>query len=155
MIAEEYSFHLMPTVAECFYPTIVVMAATVAVVIIWKPTITYRCFPLRCLKREAGVPEIEKENEDLKLTIRIEKTKLLLRYLLHLYWVSDGFEKTFKVTRNGTKWLTYVKRNTSQLEIIVKSLALHGLKHCTKILGARNDLEVNLPCTLANLGDKS
>lgn len=48
------------------------------------------------------------KNEDLKLTIRIERRRLLFRCLLYPSRVSDGFEKTFKVTPNGAQGLTYV-----------------------------------------------
>ena len=53
--------------------------------------------------------------------VRTEKTRLV-RYLLYLFCVSDGFG-TILFMRNGFKFLKQVKSKMSRFEIVLKSLA--------------------------------
>ena len=47
----------------------------------------------------------------------------LVRYLLYLYCVSEGFTGTISIHGNGFKFLKQVKSKTNQFEIVFKSLA--------------------------------
>ena len=53
--------------------------------------------------------------------VRTEKMRLL-RYLLYLYCVSEGFEQQ-GFPSNGFKFLKQVESKTNQFEILFKSLA--------------------------------
>ena len=54
--------------------------------------------------------------------VQIERMRLV-RYLLYLYCVSEGFTGTISIYGNGFKFLKQVKSKTNQFEIVFKSLA--------------------------------
>ena len=55
------------------------------------------------------------KNEDPYITVLTEKTRLV-RYLLYLYFVSDGFGNDFIHEERRFKFLKQVESKTSQFE---------------------------------------
>lgn len=82
-----------------------------------------------------------------------EKKTSLVRYLLHLYCVSDGFLGTISITRNSFKFQLQIdvcQSKKSQLEIVVKSLA-----HFNTQFIIQESFKLCLLWKLRILGDKS